>query len=229
MALISQEFGILVFLVLVILAIVVSCWYEKYEIYDKGTFHIFVSVFCSIGVIITFLFYYNLLLLQNQEQQLETLQELSRIDESIINNIYESINQNSSVIPNFVSSINPLVTYCTGGTGCIADDPINPQTITSKNTLSNKIFSHWQNIILSNKIIKFDPLSYVSHFLQRANSTQLYQQWLISKFNYLRNTQIFGDLLFEYGMKIINQVPEEYLKEANNLLLDPRYLLLLTV
>lgn len=224
MSLISQEFGILVFLILIILAIVVSCWYEKYEVYDKGAFHIFVSVFCSIGVIITFLFYYNLLLLQNQEQQLESLQELSRINESIVNNMFDSINELSTVIPKFISSINPLNIYCDNY--CLPDDPINPQTTTAKSTLSYKIFSQWQDVILSNKIIQFDPISHVSHFLQKANSKELYQQWEINKINFLEKTQKFGNLLFEYGLLITNQTPEEYSLSATRLLSDPRYLLI---
>jgi len=224
MALISQEFGILVFLVLVILAIVVACWYEKYEVYDKGTFHIFVSVFCSIGVIITFLFYYNLLALQNQEQQLETVQELSRINVSMLDNMLNSINEMSTIIPNFIVSLNPLNVYCpTGTTGCISEDPINPKTVTARSTLSQQIFSHWQDVILSNKIKHFDPVSYISNFLQKANSQQLYEEWKLNKINFMQSTQIFGDLLFEYGLKIINQTPEEYQQTASRLSLDPRY------
>jgi hypothetical protein len=232
MFLVSPTLAIILIAVIIGLAIIVAWWKQNYSNYDQGAFHTFIVVFAGLGTLVTFAFYYNLLILQEQQQELTVLQEASEISNSVLNGVLESMNNSSPIIPAFVLSLTPLTnTICcpggnTGETGCSftpAEDPVNPQTCTEKMTLSYRIFSLWQDVIAANGFIADNQLAYVTNFLQKANSQQLYQQWNLSKINFSPKTQTFGDLLFEYGLPITNQTPAEYTSTANKLIADPRY------
>jgi hypothetical protein len=167
------------------------------------------------------------------QQQAAFIQEVSSINESITNSVLDGINESSEIIPNFVLSLTPLsnnVCCYTGGTGItgtcvipVGPDPVNPQTCTAKMVLSYKIFSRWQEVIMSNNYMSFDITPYVINFLQKANSQQLFAQWSINRLNFTDSTQIFGDLLFEYGLPITIQIPESYSQAAHKLIADPRF------
>lgn len=194
---------------------------KNYEIYDKGSFHTFIAIFAGLGVFITFLFYYNLIELQRQQQGLTAIQEFSRINDSMLNGVLDEINKASTIIPNFVLSITPLTnTICMSSA---PEDPTNIQTCTEKMVLSYRIFSVWQDVILCDRFNNFDFVAYVSNFLQRANSNQLFREWTVNKLNFGSKTQEFGDLLFEYGLSIEDQTPATYTAAAENLINDPRF------
>src|SRR5436853_814926 len=181
MALISENWALIIFIIIIVLSILIALYMENYDNYDKTWFHSFIGILTGLGIIIIFLFYYNVVLLQGQQQQLATVQELARINDSVLNSVLDSIRQSSDIIPNFVLSITPLTnTVCcstglTGPTGCsisVVPDPINPQTCTEKMTLSFCILALLQDVIISNKITNYDLIDYISDFLQRANSQQ---------------------------------------------------------
>jgi hypothetical protein len=229
MVLISPNIALIVFIAIIILAIIIAWYMGEFESYDKGSFHVFIAVLTGLGVLVTFLFYYNLVQLQNQQQELATITELSRINDVELNSVLDEIQKASILIPNFVLSITPLTnTICCVNpvSECaipVRDDPINPQTCTEKFALSYRIFSLWQDVILSNRLIAINSLPYITNFLQRANSSQLYTQWTVNKINFSSNTQLLGDLLFQYGLPVTVQTPESYIDAANKLILDPRY------
>jgi hypothetical protein len=237
MVLVTPVFAIAIFVVIVVVAIVAAWWWVDYTSYDKATFHTFISVLTGLGIIITFLFYYNLLQLQQEQQELAAIQETARINDSVLNNLLDAMLQASTIIPNFVLSITPLTNeVCcangtTGTTGCTIPTPedlVNPQTCTEKFTLSYRIFSLWQDIIVSNRFLTRSQVPFISNFLQRANSTQLYAQWTAAKLNFNPKTQSLGDLLFEYGLPITEQTPAVYIATAEALIDDPRYQALIT-
>lgn len=234
MPLISETQALILFVTILVVAAILAWWLGSYANYDKCSFHTFIAILAGFGIFVTFLFYYNLVLLQNQQQQLAVVQELARLNESVLNSVLDELKDASVLVPNFVLSVTPLtnVVCCdTGATGAIGTtcsipvgtDPITPQTCTEKLVLSYRIFSLWQDVIVSNKFMKFNPIAYVSNFLQRANSSQLYVQWLANRINFNESTQVFGDLLFEYGLPITNQTPQEYEAVAERLITDPRY------
>lgn len=233
MALLSTNIALLVFGVILIISAVIAWKMKSYEKYDKGAFHTFIAILAGLGVFVTFLFYYNLIELQNIQQQLAAVQELSKINDSVLNSVLNELKTASNIIPNFVLSMTPLtneVCCATGPTGetgscTIPDspDPVNPQTCTEKMVLSYRIFSLWQDVVLTNKFTDFDAISYISNFLQRANSPQLYVQWTAARLDFNSKTQQLGDLLFEYGLPITEQTPESYINAANQLIADPRY------
>lgn len=228
MALISEKLGLLFFATILIVSGVLAWWMGSYHDYDKGSFHTFIAILAGLGVFVTFMFYWNVISLQNQQQQLAGVQELARINDSLLESMLEEIKDASITIPNFTLSITPLTNTacCDDENSCqvtAPPDPVNPITCTQKMVLSYKIFSMWQDVLISNKFININTCSYVANFLQRANSPQLFKEWKASKINFDSKAQIFGDLLFEYGLPITIQTPEEYVKASDKLVEDPRY------
>lgn len=219
--LLSSNAALLLFLIILLVAAIISWTTTEYAEYDKGSFHTFISILAGLGIFITFLFYYNVVELQQQQQNLAFIQEISRINDSVLNSVLEEIQNASSVIPNFVLSVTPLTNAVCQSSA--PEDPVNPQTCTEKMVLSYRIFSLWQDVTVSDHFPKADPQAYIANFLQRANSTQLYTEWTVNKLNFHTETQTFGDLLFEYGLPITDQVPESYINAANALIADPRY------
>lgn len=233
--LVSENLALIIFGVILLISGIMAWWMGSYNTYDKGSFHTFIAILAGLGVFVTFMFYYNVVSLQNQQQQLAAAQELARINDSVLNSVLDEIKNASVIIPNFVLSITPLTnTICctigvtgeTGSTGCsipVESDPINPQTCTAKMILSYRIFSLWQDVIMFDKFIDCGTVSYIANFLQKANSSQLFVQWNVGKINFDCETQKFGDLLFEYGLPITTQTSQEYNDTALKFITDPRY------
>ena len=221
MFVITTNFALILFIVILVIAGVIAWSSKTYGEYDKGSFHTFISILAGLGIFVTFMFYLSVIQLQEQQQELTTIQELGRINNGVLNSMLDEMKTASLIIPNFVLSITPLTsTICKSSA---PEDPITPQTCTEKMLLSYRIFSIWQDIIVSDNFLRIEPIAYIANFLQRANSSQLAQEWLVNKLNFSSDTQIFGDLLFEYGLPITNQVPEEYIMTAQKLISDPRY------
>jgi hypothetical protein len=229
MVLLSANIALIIFATILVISAVIAWKMNTYEYYDKSTFHTFISILAGLGVFVTFMFYYNIVVLQNDQQTFATVSELARINDSVINSLLIDMQKSSVIIPNFILSITPLTNTvcCNGITGTceipVEPDPVNPQTCTEKMALSYRIFNLWQDIVLSYDLMNYDILGYITNFLQRANSSQLFEQWYVGKINFEAKTQQLGDLLFEYGLPITIQTPEEYVKVANNLIADPRF------
>lgn len=232
MVLVNENIALVIFGVILLVSAAVAWYMGTYSYYDSGRFHTFIAVLAGLGVFVTFMFYYNVLILQNQQQEIAALDELARVNTAVLGSVLNEIKAASTIIPNFTLSITPLANTacCAGSTGggtgtCVIPvdpDPVNPQTCTEKFVLSFRIFSLWQDVILSSKFIS-SPLGYVSSFLQFANSSQLYSQWQVSYIDFTSKTQTFGNLLFEYGLPITVQTSETYQTAAETLINDPRF------
>jgi len=235
--LVTPAVAIIVFVAILVVSAVIAWWMGLYSTYDKGSFHTFIAILTGLGVFVTFMFYYNLVELQAQQQKLDSIQELSRINNTVLSSLLKDINDSVAVIPNFVLSITPLTNAvcCDGGFAgpsgtkggnCIiplSPDPVTAVACTQKMVLSYRIFGLWQDFIMSKAHIPVNGMPYVSNFLQRANSQELYDQWTASRLDFANNTQIFGDLLFRYGLPITEQTPAIYETTAEKLLADPAY------
>jgi hypothetical protein len=220
--LISENLAIIVFLTIIITAVIISWYFHTFEAFNEHRLHTFIMVFGGLGVIITFLFYYNVLVLQSQQQASNQADIVARLNTSIFNNLLDAMNEAAIVAPQFILSLTPLTNpTCCGITNIPKE--CNPVACTKTMTLSYRIFSLWQDYIHIHDLIVIDEQSYICNFLQRANSSLLYEQWLVSKLNFDSDTQTFGDLLFTYGLPITLQVPKSYEDAAQMLLQDPIY------
>lgn len=216
--------GALVLLFIIIAVAVLSAiWFEPYSHFDGSSFHTFIAVLGGLGIFVTFLFYYNVVELQQQQQQLMAVQELSRINDTLIDNLLNKMKEASSVIPNFVASLTPLSSLgcCSGVTGCPPEnppDPIDTRACTLKSNLSYAVFNIWQDVIGSNEFTSENIAGYVASFLQYANSPQLYTEWNYMWLNFSLKAQTFGNLLFQFALPITEQTVANYQKVAQELI-----------
>lgn len=221
MLLVTPNLALLVFIIILIIAAVVAWRMAAYGNYDASRYHTFIAILGGLGVFVTFMFYYNIVTLQQEQQQLAALAELNRLSDGLLNSILVEMKAASTIVPNFVLSLTPLTnTVCTSSA---PPDPVTPEACTEKMALSYRIFSMWQDVVLTNDFTSIDPVVYVTNFLQRANSSQLFDQWTVNRLNFVGDAQQFGDLLFEYGLPITDQVPQSYTTAANQLVNDPRF------
>ena len=221
MSLVTPNVVLILLIVILLIAGIIAWRAKDYAEYDKGSFHTFIAILAGLGIFITFAFYYGVVDLQQQQQELATIQELARVNNAVLNSVLTEMKSASTIIPNFVLSITPL-----SNTVCMSsapEDPVTPENCTEKMVLSYRIFSVWQDVIVSDNFLTMEPIAYIANFLQRANSPQLAQEWTVNKLNFSSATQTFGDLLFEYGLPITNQTPAEYISVAEKLMADPRY------
>lgn len=129
MVLVSENFALFFFVVILIVAAAIAWWMGSYSEYEPGKFHTFIVILAGLGVFVTFLFYYNVVALQNQQQQLAALEEIARINDSMTQGVLHNMQKASAIVPNFVLSLTPLnntvccfngtITGTTGITGTI--------------------------------------------------------------------------------------------------------------
>jgi heme/copper-type cytochrome/quinol oxidase subunit 4 len=215
--------ALIVFALIIVFSVVIAFYMQSYKNFDKSRIRVFTATLAGLGIIVTMLFYYSIVSVQQQQQQLTTIQETARIFNDVNNTILNEIKESSEFIPNFTSSILPLIL-------CNIDlepDQYTSSNCTRKYILSYKIFTVWQDVGLSQCFIQVEPEAYISGFLQQANSIQLFEQWKVINLNFNNKTKRLGALLFEYGLSIEEQTKEEYIKTANKLIKDTRFLDLL--
>lgn len=220
---INQDTALIVFIIIIIISFVIALSFGNYASFESTWIHTFIFVLLGLGVIITFLFYYAVVTLSLQEQELDNIQEISRVNDTLLNNVFTEIKASSTLIPNFIYSITPLTSPNISNILSV-DEITTPLVYAAKMTLSSKIFSLWEGVVTSHKILQSEHFSYITEFLQRANSKQLHELWIATKLNYNLGTQIYGDLLFEYGLQITEQKPESYIMSAKLLCADTRYI-----
>jgi hypothetical protein len=217
--LINQKTALFIFLSIIVASILVAIYFKSFDEFEHNRIRTFITVLGGLGIIITFLLYYNIVALQTEQQETNRLTIIQEINISILNSILKAMNDASSIIPMFVLSLNPLTNSSTSN----VPDPTDPIASTTKTTLSYRIFSLWQDYIWLRDGIEIDSIAYLNNFLQRANSPMLHELWLVSKLNFTNETEALGDLLFEYALPITVQVPQSYIDASAKLIADPRY------
>jgi hypothetical protein len=219
---VTPQFALVVFMIIILISLSMAWFFSDFDTFNHGRFHTFIAILAGLGVIVTFMFYYGVVSLQQQQQQLFVIQETARLSNIIMEGIFSELNKSSVLIPNFVHSINPLLN-CTNTTN---SDPDTIDACVEKITLSYRLFSVWQDVIISNSFIDYEPRAYITSFLQWANSKELYKLWNDHNINFNSKTVDFGNLLFEYAIPITLQIPQSYVTAADNLMKDSRYKLM---
>lgn len=225
MIVVTPKFALIFFIFIIFISLVVTMIFQDFNQFHEGRCHTFVAVLAGLGIFITFMFYYGVVSLQQQQQQLFVIQETARLSNLLIDGTLSEINKATSVIPKFCYSLMPLIVCQTDP----KEDPNTPEACMQRMVLSYKIFSSWQDLIIANSFIDYDPEAYITNFLQRANSKHLFTQWIDQKINFNKKTQDFGTLLFKYGLPITDQIPSSYVTAAESLISDPQYQQLLTM
>ncbi len=186
--------------------------------FDQTRTKIFITCLAGFGVVITFLFYYSIVTLQQAQQRYAIINLTSQLNKTLLKGVMDQIHSASDKVPHFTSTLFPLLYLKVEKDDC----HIENQLLIFK--LSYKIFSLWQELIIATPFIDIDDISYLCNFLQRANSKLLYEQWIQCKLDFNKDTQDFGDLLFHYALPIKDQKPKTYRCIAMKMLKDPKYI-----
>lgn len=217
MTILTTTTGIWVLAGIALLASVAAIYFSSFESFDVSRSHTFLTVFSGLGILITFLFYYNLVELQQEQIEITSIQQEGSLNTSIRVSLSESLIKASDLLPAFIGSINPLIKGYSG------EDSTTPKALTYRTTISQKIFTIWRDYLTLDAYIAYDTVSYICGFLQWASSEQLFEQWLIDRIDYPCNAIRFGDLLFEYGLSEYERTPEGYTKLAKEFISNSKY------
>ena len=212
---INSTVGLVVLIVIIIVSVLI-CLAVTPGTFEKSRANVFFLSLAALSIILIFLFYAALVQLNQKQVDLATIQETSTINNSIFD-FSDSLRVSSKNNPRLVLSILPLMP-CNSG---------DVEKCTDRVILSYQIFSVWSDILNASGFANFDQLAFTTAFLQRANSKELFDDWVYLKINFSQKVQQFGDILFTYGLPITEQTPEMYVHTARQLLKNPKYTQLL--
>ena len=212
---ITPVLAILVFIIIFIIALVAT-WLIDPEKYNVSRWYVFIGSLAGMSIVITFLFYYSVIELQQQQQELIAIQETRNVNASIIDSSVNEIQKSSPIIPYFTMTLFPLtIDRCEISK---KEPEVSNQQLIQKTSLSYKLFNSWETMILSKNYISSKRLSYIIYFLQWASSQELKKMWNNMYLNFTENTQKFGFLLFKYAATVKHATPMCYANTAKKLL-----------
>lgn len=210
---VAPYIALIVFGAIVVFSLIVAIMYSS-EKYKSSKVQVFISVFAALSILITLLFYYNLIAIQNSDKYVQAQRAVNNVELEIDSSLSEDIVQFYQYVPNFILSMMPLT-----------PQPVSPpaeidigRSIAFKNVISTRVFRSWEMFLTVKDFVPSNVLPNITLFLQRAASQQLKELWVNGKINFTANTQTLGDLLFEYAALVTEQTAEAYVEQANNLI-----------
>lgn len=216
--LVSAFTAIVVFVVIVVIAGVISWWIGAGMNYDQSYTKTFVSVLMCAIAIVLLLYYYNVLTLQAKNDLADELTNFQDASETAISDVVETLQNANPIIPHFVSSLYPIHFPLSRRP---PPDPSEYMCDITRIFVSEKIFYSWQAVVNTGYCERGSH--FIAFFLQQAHSELLAQEWKILRLNYSCHTQMLGDLLFYYSSLIVDNNVEQYHKVAQQLTSDPKY------
>lgn len=216
--LVSAFTAIVVFIIILVIAGILSWWIGAGMNYDQSYTRTFISVLmCAIAVVLL-IYYYNVIIMQSKTDLADEMTNMQDTSEKVINDTVDTLSEANEVIPHFVSSLYPI--HFSIEQRPVVDPDHHTANIT-KLFVSKKIFYSWQAVVHTG--YKGRGSAFIAYFLQQAHSELLAEQWKILKINYSDHTQKLGDLLFEYSSTITDNTVEAYQNTSEQLRLDPKY------
>jgi hypothetical protein len=206
----------IIFIILIAVSIVFALQYQRSaDYFHISRLNIFISLLTGIGVIVTLLLYYALVTSILKQNEYIVIDDLNNFYTKSYETVPNMITTATSKIPRFVASITPLRIANTITVLEIEDDSI-------QRSLSLLIFDTWRSLLALKIPNGVDLDSWLVYQLQFCNSPLLYEYWKLLQINYGANIRTLGNLLFEYGLPITNQIPDSYVMAGKALLKDNR-------
>jgi hypothetical protein len=199
--LISAVTAIIVFVIIVIIAALVTYFIGHGQLYDQSYTKTFISVLmCSIAVVLL-IYYYNVITLQNKHDCEHAAGELQKVYEIVMKDIPEAIAGANETIPYFVSTLYPLQVSVTHRPPL---DPDRYDTRLRYTFLSERIFYGWQALAnLSVENSNADAmLPLLTLCVQHGHSSLLLEQWKTLKEQYSMSGQKLGNLIFHHAARV---------------------------
>ena len=251
---ISVQAVVIIFIIILIIA-GLTAWYCNPDSHDKSRWYIFIVTLAALGIILTFFFYYSLVEIQDEQHKLDVVEETQQLSRDITDITSKSMVKKLHSIPHFIMSLNP-VDFPHNKYGKYKSDRSNinssisdiddTEDINSESynkihdrsiskyeqkilihALSHEIFCVWQEAMFYKDFTKVrEEEAYLILFLQWANSRQLYREWCKHRMSYSKETIIFGNLLFKYGLRIREQNTQSYLDAIDRLMCSDDYIYL---
>lgn len=218
-SIITPGVALFIFVAILLVCLLISGFCNP-NCFESTRTKIFLTCLAGLGIFVTFMFYYSIVSIQQAQQRIDTINLTSSLSQLLSKGVVDQLHIATEKIPKFTMSLFPLL-ICKNKVS--EDDIDNPENCILKFKISYKIFTLWQELLLATPFLDIDKISYLCIFLQRANSKLLYEQWLIAKIDFNKETQLFGDLLFDYGLNIKKQTSKEYIKIANKLLCNTTF------
>lgn len=219
MVLVTPSVTIIVLLLITIIALMIAAAVNPYH-FEKTRIKTFLGAVAGLGIFVTFLFYYSVVGLQQQQQRLSILDATSNIVLTLRTQLLADIKAATATIPQFAYSLLPLLPC---GTLYSEGDLCSNRGCVETYDLAARVFALFLAAILSYSFFDVDPISLTATFLQYAHSPFLYQQWELQYINYDTDMRSYTNLLFEYGLPITDQTPQAYEAAAARMVNDPRY------
>lgn len=218
--LVSAFTAIVVFVIIVVIASVISWWIGAGMNYDQSYTKTFISILMCAIAIVLLLYYYNVLTLQAKTDLADELTNLQDTSETAISNVVDTLIEANEIIPHFVSTLYPIHFTPEKRPSAEAENDVHNAIIT-KIFVSKKIFYSWQAVV--NTGYQGRGSSFIAFFLQQAHSHLLAEEWKLLKINYSSSTQKLGELLFQYSSTITENTVENYQSTAIRLMADPTF------
>ena len=197
----------MVFVLIIVLAIIAALMIDPAN-FDKTRWRTFLITAASLGIVITFMWYFFLVEQNYSVQDTIDTSERRHIEEGIVEASVADIQKNSGIIPAFCESLFPLQFG-----HCKYECSLNRKKLLHETTLSYRLFDTWDHYVLS----KINPVSDMTYFLQWASSPHLKKQWDKQYINFNSKTQLFGDLLFKEASEIKMLTPHAYSTAAKRI------------
>lgn len=225
MVLVTTRVALLFFLAVIVLSALVAWSYGNHANYERSALNSFTSIVSVFSLLVTYMFYYSIVEIAQQQQKLLVIHETSRLDADIYHCLLEDINKYSTDIPGFVWTLHPMHQESQAP----PSDPEGVKTAAARVALSHKIFITWQEAMSYKQFTDFDTSAYLTSFLQLASSLPLEEEWQKTRMNYNPKTRRFADLLFAYAperredKRIVHHEAGWYCKQAQALQDDDDY------
>ena len=194
---VSPGLALFVFLAILIVALLIAGFTTDPSNFDKTRTKVFMVCLLPLGMFLTFLFYYALVSIQQIDQRQGIINMTTELRKNLLHSVMDVLHDSHHKIPHFVSSLFPLIDC-----QCTEPDEHSNENNLLKHQISYKIFHLWESFIITVPFIDMDVTSFLIHFLQRAYSRQLYEQWALCKFDFNQDTQRLGDMLFKEAANI---------------------------
>jgi uncharacterized membrane protein len=183
---ITPTIALIVFGIVVVIAIVMALLFSQAE-YDTSSVRVFISVLAGLSIVITFLFYYSVVDMQQQERVLPLLAEQVRLSHHVHHDLSGALLASRESAPRLMNEL-------------LLGPASRTELDIAELLVSRQIFHSWQLVALASTSL--DRLSYLTLFLQQATSQLLRLYWSSLRSNYVKRTQLLGDILFDLSNSI---------------------------
>lgn len=248
-SIVSPFILIAVYVAIITLALYMTYTTSDYSKFEGGRLRIFLAVVGGLGTLVTFLFYYNLVQIQNTQAERDMDAGRVALDKRLSDYLVDEVKDATPIVPTFVRSLSRLT--------CELDPPIPEgideytlEAMAMKLALSSKIFYTWDAFISDRRSSGQEwsnAYVYLAAFLQQACSAPLEEYWRELNPTMRLQTRKLGGLLFARA-KTIGQLGGEissggtdhargacammpnsksFIKAAQDLAQDPEYIALI--